>query len=209
MKNIETGKTNVYFNSRPSARGDILAPNLRNLQLEFQFTPLREGRQADALTIEVTEIISIHAPPRGATSLIYTAVASLEFQFTPLREGRRVVAMRKEYYQGISIHAPPRGATAPSAASAPLPPDFNSRPSARGDAKQVYLKNGFAAFQFTPLREGRLRYCPQGFVNHCISIHAPPRGATLWRDSRRSGWRFQFTPLREGRRNTLSAYQTS
>ena len=34
------------------------------------------------------------------------------------------------------------------------------------------------AFQFTPLREGRL-YCDDGFITlYRISIHAPPRGAT-------------------------------
>ena len=33
-----------------------------------------------------------------------------------------------------------------------------------------------------------------------ISIHAPPRGATLTTRKTTSRWLFQFTPLREGRR---------
>ena len=99
----------------------------------FQFTPLREGRRAiwDGLTN--VDWISIHAPPRGATSATRSIWANLP----------------------ISIHAPPRGATctahrAKSPASFQFTPlregrpgktygalkyviDFNSRPSARGD----------------------------------------------------------------------------
>ena len=99
-----------HFNSRPSARGDsatsfIVPPSA------FQFTPLREGRRfrCGSLTrisyfnsrpsargdvntedrFACTIIISIHAPPRGATG---------EIQI-----GQQV--------DDISIHAPPRGAT--------------------------------------------------------------------------------------------------
>ena len=54
--------------------------------------------------------------------------------------------------------------------------DFNSRPSARGDTFRR-LWYGYSAFQFTPLREGRLM--------------------TRIEQGRRT--LFQFTPLREGR----------
>ena len=170
--------------------------------------------------------ISIHAPPRGATSAHPAEFAFPPFQFTPLREGR------------------PAGAK------------FLRQPT----------------FQFTPLREGRLGRChrvfPAGYFNSrpsargdlCrdenerrkyISIHAPPRGATLtppppphWMhyfnsrpsargDARSPGRRckvsayfnsrpsargdaeiispaapapFQFTPLREGRHHPPRSY---
>ena len=55
------------------------------------------------------------------------------FQFTPLREGRRTVH-----------HLTCAGS-----------PDFNSRPSARGDAMLARLAEYYGVFQFTPLREGR------------------------------------------------------
>ena len=143
----------------------------------FQFTPLREGRphspsrcrpprhfnsrpsaRGDALSVtwRTCSIISIHAPPRGATDWLERAAAALAyfnsrpsargdwrtkrrrkqnvaFQFTPLREGRP------------TDEQPPRAAT---------------------------------TFQFTPLREGRPR--PDAGAQHgrAISIHAPPRGAT-------------------------------
>ena len=122
--------------------------------IKFQFTPLREGRRDEA-TEGRDGIISIHAPPRGATELDYplknygnisihapprgatnhgkNAIFMRKFQFTPLREGRR----------GISCFWKERT-------------DFNSRPSARGDE----------------MTAAEIEYCQN------ISIHAPPRGAT-------------------------------
>ncbi len=107
-------------------------PQISTNSWRFQFTPLREGRPACHLTRRHL-LISIHAPPRGATygtgrsraafahfnsrlsargdpSHTWTRVEYLLFQFTPLREGRR-----KEL----------TGFTARG--------NFNSRPSARGD----------------------------------------------------------------------------
>ncbi len=101
-----------YFNSRPSARGDGRFADGLLLCTKFQFTPLREGRQCSIsrrfpdFLFQFTPLregrhlvkgialcamlISIHAPPRGATSMQYN------------------MSIRKI----ISIHAPPRGATA-------------------------------------------------------------------------------------------------
>ena len=77
-----------------------------------------------------------------------------QFQFTPLREGRRRATGKPDVLL-ISIHAPPRGATRWRSGTPP-PSDFNSRPSARGDA------NGGGVWR----------------KKYRISIHAPPRGAT-------------------------------
>ena len=111
---------------------------------QFQFTPLREGRP-DGISQQWVRQISIHAPPRGAT--------------TP--------AAQAATHKPISIHAPPRGATPPPADPAvrvrfqftPLREGrlhgrngqhhrhyFNSRPSARGDGRVVFLS--FVAFHF-------------------------------------------------------------
>ena len=121
---------------------------------EFQFTPLREGRPGK-MTIKENDLISIHAPPRGATGVSFSCLLWLSisihapprgatsdlaiatgqkvFQFTPLREGRRASC------------PPARTRTA----------NFNSRPSARGDHRFAEM-----------------------FFKEFISIHAPPRGAT-------------------------------
>ena len=171
---------------------------------------------------QLTQKISIHAPPRGATSATCRKTGALIFQFTPLREGRPFPSILHPNRGDISIHAPPRGATRTS----------NQR---NAEANQ---------FQFTPLREGRLDLVTLDAEVQCISIHAPPRGATsggiyrveflrisihapprgattcvrnLWRSTKNFNSRpsargdtskryevlqhslFQFTPLREGR----------
>ena len=147
--------------------------------------------------------ISIHAPPRGATGTGAIPPRRWLFQFTPLREGRRCASTVMAHGTVISIHAPPRGATQgrttgrlgnpnfnsrPSARgderhsrSVPAAADFNSRPSARGDM-DVDRDSAGNLFQFTPLREGRRSFDP----------------------SRQWSGRFQFTPLREGRPGLLA-----
>ena len=57
--------------------------------------------------------ISIHAPPRGATTEKQEYPLAQLFQFTPLREGRRNMGNWCKPIYSISIHAPPRGATKP------------------------------------------------------------------------------------------------
>ena len=59
---------------------------------------------------------------------------------------------------------------------------FNSRPSARGDVRAASRGRGL-----------------------CISIHAPPRGATQFELTLLAWCAFQFTPLREGRPNASSS----
>ena len=126
----------------------------------------------------VLYLISIHAPPRGATKKsCKSGTTQYTFQFTPLREGRQYLLEATKDAQGISIHAPPRGATNAGRNQA-AKCNFNSRPSARGDAHSAAVRCFSAAFQFTPLREGR-----------------PARKSNSTRSAR-----FQFTPLREGRR---------
>ena len=147
--------------------------------------------------------ISIHAPPRGATGLYAISSVYQIFQFTPLREGRHI--------RHVHVHCHP---------------DFNSRPSARGDERCGGRAVNRIRFQFTPLREGRLwakmqpgacttfqftplregrreeKGIPQLYGQ--ISIHAPPRGATDLLRNRDLLHLFQFTPLREGRPGRLT-----
>ena len=190
------------FNSRPSARGDLRDALWRSAQ-EFQFTPLREGRQNLDWAYKSIKI-SIHAPPRGATarcSQLYCDVL-------------------------ISIHAPPRGATALGWGKKRWKTSFQFTPLREGRQYKTPTPRRRLRFQFTPLREGR-RSQPLGLLSLLwISIHAPPRGAT--RSSGRTRWQssyfnsrpsargdsscsmrisspvlFQFTPLREGRRQKI------
>ena len=163
-------------------------------------------------------LISIHAPPRGATKGIYGGEVSLLFQFTPLREGRLVRSPydgSEEQFQftplregrrsaglgrsrsNISIHAPPRGAT---------------------DEDKAKLWDN--KFQFTPLREGRRFSAAYVEAHDDFNSRPSARGDTYSpkqphlpthfnsRPSARGDIKlqvrlysspFQFTPLREGR----------
>ena len=128
---------NANFNSRPSARGDWISdffvrgdaisihapPRGATLYAEgadpnedvFQFTPLREGRQAPA-------------PAPAQTQA---------FQFTPLREGRRNVSCNRNWKLYFNSRPSARGDCCFQIGK-PGIDNFNSRPSARGD----HLRSG-------------------------------------------------------------------
>ena len=212
-----------YFNSRPSARGDVWRTVVPKCRAIFQFTPLREGRRWSAsrgvphptnfnsrpsargdvqrlAKVAFGAVISIHAPPRGATQAqLHGSWFSISFQFTPLREGR--LSKRGPIVEQFQ---------------------FQFTPLREGRPPQ-FTQMKHALFQFTPLREGRPDCGYRTGVTGAISIHAPPRGATERLQGFPDGWTisihapprgatlilkscclpillFQFTPLREGRR---------
>ena len=151
---IFIGSLPLYFNSRPSARGDPVNVERKSFTpSHFNSRPSARG-DVRVLVAAIIGAISIHAPPRGATLVFCSSFAFCPFQFTPLREGRpqketsqRAVIISihapprgatrpracRAVRRTISIHAPPRGATRPSFAFRPSAVYFNSRPSARGD----------------------------------------------------------------------------
>ena len=189
--------TKPNFNSRPSARGDtrhaaqaavfpisIHAPprgaTRHRVHVlvggQFQFTPLREGRP-EVLDGFLRLLLFQFTPLReGRPELRIVKQRTYAFQFTPLREGRRLLLVG---ITGIKIFqfTPLReGRPCIVAGRSCTKPNFNSRPSARGDAIASVLWMLFG-----------------------ISIHAPPRGATVGRALDMPTCSFQFTPLREGR----------
>ena len=216
-----------YFNSRPSARGDGVLPETEAPHFLFQFTPLREGRQAPTPQLGGITIFQFTPLREGRHLEEDGSKWAEEFQFTPLREGRPISVKNTAGVDIISIHAPPargdsvlcasilttilfqftplREGRRRTSASAERRTNFNSRPSARGDAAAGRRITRLTIFQFTPLREGRQgsrRACPR---RRLISIHAPPAsGRLLGRHRLYVGDPFQFTPLREGRRTLIS-----
>ena len=121
----------IYFNSRPSARGDTLwVQCVLPAHISIHAPP--RGATLNSIKNLDGRLISIHAPPRGATKtcneffrhndfnsrpsargdipIDASKLTANRFQFTPLREGRPV---RRSFGHAlaISIHAPPRGAT--------------------------------------------------------------------------------------------------
>ena len=124
-----------YFNSRPSAMGD------------------ERGCGIDVLA----RVISIHAPPRGATCAVSMAAiftCSISIHAPP--RGATLKAVLKDATGQISIHAPPRGATKITAID-PIPDRISIHAPPRGAT-------------------GGYRWVATRFR---ISIHAPPRGATI------------------------------
>ena len=77
----------LYFNSRPSARGDS-SQYSHLLSNEFQFTPLREGRLHRILKTRYSQNFNSRPSARGDRTLKPLFPVYGTFQFTPLREGR-------------------------------------------------------------------------------------------------------------------------
>ena len=124
----------LYFNSRPSARGDGRASTRRTTSPSyFNSRPSARGDERVAQSNQQS-IISIHAPPRGATR----------------RCDERLEANL------ISIHAPPRGATGGKAGGRGRPKKFQFTPLREGRLNRPRRVTPRYTFQFTPLREGRL-----------------------------------------------------
>ena len=144
----------------------------------FQFTPLREGRLA-GLCVAALAGISIHAPPRGATTFRPTARASSTyFNSRPSARGDAAGWYRWQPEEDISIHAPPRGATDGEFTENDVPFYFNSRPSARGDGVRVQRITKIKVnFNSRPSARGDNVDVRDIYIT-IISIHAPPRGAT-------------------------------
>ena len=173
------------------------------------------------------EVISIHAPPRGATFSICPSIHVSVFQFTPLREGRRNrcrTLFRVSEFQftplregrhsrrvltdrrRISIHAPPRGATGSSCTGRKLSGAISIHAPPRGATSDKPVTHASSAFQFTPLREGR-RQPLFPLPARCQFQFTPLREGRLPVPIRAAGYLlFQFTPLREGRRQAGNAF---
>ena len=166
------------FQFTPLREGRLVTIPSPNAARKFQFTPLREGRRGCPHDAQRRLGISIHAPPRGATS---------------------GDCFRRRSLLPISIHAPPRGATSLAICMAKYVADFNSRPSARGDLLAAEADEGRIDFNSRPSARGddciRKNLAKPAYFNSRpsargdsalpivplyanISIHAPPRGAT-------------------------------
>ena len=173
-------KVRTDFNSRPSARGDPYY-NAQQTAMPISIHAPPRGATTITASSKSRRQISIHAPPRGATNHGKNAIFMRKFQFTPLREGRRLHP-GKSRKTSLFQFTPLREGR-PCRADTPQVDRlyFNSRPSARGDA--------FPS--------------PAGSPSLPISIHAPPRGATLRFSFPHATRVFQFTPLREGRRQKI------
>ena len=98
------------------------------------------------------------------------------FQFTPLREGRHLHLETYIVHSNFNSRPSARG---DAAALSPRrgDTDFNSRPSARGDDDGKIKPPAYYISIHAPPR-GATKEQTNELYQQCISIHAPPRGAT-------------------------------
>ena len=151
----------------------------------FQFTPLREGRPSVGDTVSDAPIISIHAPPRGATASAITASHTpVNFNSRPSARGDSSLSWQKTGISVISIHAPPRGATG------------------------GFCKGGreLRISIHAPPRGATLHQSDMA-SHSLISIHAPPRGATACNPFQNRPIYFNSRPSArgDGKRYAISA----
>ena len=99
-----------YFNPRSHERSDPVTL-FCDYQGGFQSTLPREERPTAIRWLRTMLRISIHAPTRGATSIISMEIPGCIFQSTLPREERHYNRLNDIKRFHISIHAPTRGAT--------------------------------------------------------------------------------------------------
>ena len=190
------------FNSRPSARGDrapspcrprskrisIHAPPrgatrqrlpARRRPPHFNSRPSARGDAAFASAEWAKRNFNSRPSARGDAFALLTILGVVVFQFTPLREGRHSALIG---VAGSNL--------------------FQFTPLREGRPPGTAGKSFSTPFQFTPLREGRRNQRGEAVRRVNISIHAPPRGATVSTGPKNITYQFQFTPLREGRRTS-------
>ncbi len=136
---------------------------LASFKAVFQSTLPQGERQYEFGIGDPGDLISIHAPARGATDK-YHILATLDLNFNPRsRKGSDDAGICDIWMvKSISIHAPARGATSARRKPARNTDDFNPRSRKGSDKLAAYEDLGY-----TP-----------------ISIHAPARGATKNLDRR-------------------------
>ena len=163
------------FNSRPSARGDVHIARKQWGEIYFNSRPSARGdAKGRAHNAEIQ--ISIHAPPRGATLASGVPVLPICISIHAPPRGATDGGDDNGLDAGISIHAPPRGATCEL-----TPPII-----------------GVGTFQFTPLREGRPKM-PDDTSGSCYFNSRPSARGDKGVSPAELYKLFQFTPLREGR----------
>ena len=89
LEQVESGGRGHYFNSRPSARGDGCSWMGSSMGHVISIPAPPRGATTLFQQAALVEVISIPAPPRGATERRKPSLRRKQFQFPPLREGRR------------------------------------------------------------------------------------------------------------------------
>ena len=187
------------FNSRAREGRDRLARVVNSTIRTFQFTRPRGARLVRRLRAEAGDVVSIHAPARGATgisSFIFHArkvsihapargatskhkhhhPKHYQFQFTRPRGARRIPRKYLIYIKWFQFTRP-RGARLPLTTRQKIKLSFNSRAREGRDGWDGRAPRLHPRFN-SRAREGRDTHAPPVPRENRVSIHAPARGAT-------------------------------
>ncbi len=190
----------MAFQSTPLREGRPVGRTLPKIKSDFNPRPYERGDEAVLLAARVRTLISIHAPTRGATDIIFCLFHrwSLDFNPRPYERGdclRLILSISFE----ISIHAPTRGATFCNFKRS-FKHSISIHAPTRGATffrKARIIPHSISIHAPTRGATNEIRQILKFF---CISIHAPTRGATHFSTDRLLlNFGFQSTPLREGR----------
>ena len=143
----------IYFNPRTCTRCDNIRPTPPEVTSDFNPRTCTRCDE-DFFSFLILDIISIHAPARGAIEVCEGVPCGGRFQSTHLHE----VRWSHNYHWRQVSH-------------------FNPRTCTRCDDQLPQHKGGQRIFQSTHLHDVRCLLFGDVMTVHVISIHAPARGA--------------------------------
>ena len=124
------------------------------------------------------QVVSIHAPTRGATSLLFSLDVETEFQSTHPHGVRLIVQIANPVLVTVSIHAPTRGATWAGL-------QWSSSGAFQSTHPHGVRPQGQTSYSRPPTRFNPRTHtgCDPTMMRYIkkkgVSIHAPTRGATI------------------------------
>ena len=156
----------LSFNSR-SREGSDLIPRLEWVLVKCFNSRSREGSDSALEGSTDGELVSIHAPARGATGRLHPARRQQCFN-SRSREGSDQCPQKQHCERLVSIHAPARGATALHLQLSELVRVSIHAP-ARGATVEIIDRIPDEVFQFTLPRGERLVTCYRWMLLLCFN----------------------------------------
>ena len=190
---------NIRFQSTHPRGVRLLFASTTKMPALFQSTHPRGVRQDGLVTLCPFLMVSIHAPTRGATSIILIVIIFKLFQSTHPRGVRPILSICaniaskfqsthprgvrhdvyanfSDYYR-VSIHAPTRGATPIESSSGKGKSVSIHAPTRGATCSGDFFTSCFDVSIHAPTR-GATQLTLKDVENYEVSIHAPTRGAT-------------------------------
>ncbi len=177
LKNKIGEFTRQGFNPRAREGRDHAIPAHLSRLLQFQSTRPRGARRKYFHPWPCWQIVSIHAPARGATRFGRTDTATpLVSIHAPARGATRCHWLPR-FRRRVSIHAPARGATGTRPKLFLPTHSFNPRAREGRDIFEMFQRRLSCVSIHAPARGATARVPPHSRQS-TVSIHAPARGAT-------------------------------